>query len=74
VKIEISANRRFEAVRVMLGIEKRQMCIILKTTWYSYNEMAMGRKTVPLDWLIVLRDLYGLNIDWVINENGNVLC
>ena len=74
MRIEISSNRRLAAIRVMLGLEKRQMIEILGTIYHTYNNVEMERKDIPHSWLKTLHSVYNINTNWILHEEGKVLC
>jgi len=58
----------------MLRITKKELRKKLAINQYTYNEVSMGRKPVPHTWLNFLYVAYGVNTQWILHEEGKVLC
>ncbi len=71
---EISVNDRFEGVRVMLRLTKKQVRDDLGVGIYTYNEVSMGRKDVPSSWLNYMYVVHNVNTEWILRERGSILC
>jgi DNA-binding XRE family transcriptional regulator len=71
---EISVNDRFEGVRVMLGVTKKEIKEALGVNTWTYNNISQGRKEIPHSWLNYMYVKYRVNSDWILYEKGKILC
>lgn len=58
-------GERLEGVRLIFGLDLAEICELLETTKYFFNEVKRGRKLIPYEWVIKLCDTYGLNQNWL---------
>lgn len=63
---------RLEGVRLIFGLDLAEICELLETTKYFYNEVKRGRKLIPYEWVIKLCDTYGLNQNWIYQGQGEI--
>lgn len=70
----ISPNRRLEAIRAMLKIEKKDFITLLKTKRPTYIAVEYDRKPIPSNWLNILYDEYKVNPEWILLQKGEIFC
>ena len=62
----ITPNRRFEAMRTMLGLEKKQLCEVLGTHFRLYTDTVTDKKILPAEWIEILYTKYSVHPHWII--------
>lgn len=62
----ITPNRRFEAMRILLRLEKKQMCEALDTYFRLYTEVINDKRPLPASWVETLFTKYSVHPHWII--------
>lgn len=63
---------RLEGVRLIFGLDLAEICELLETTKYFYNEVKRGRKLIPYEWVIKLAEKYNINQNWLYQGQGEI--
>lgn len=63
---------RLEGVRLIFGLDLAEICELLETTKYFFNEVKRGRKLIPYEWVIKLAEKYDLNQNWIYQGQGEI--
>jgi len=70
----VSPNRRLEAIRVMLKIDKKDFIEQLRTKRHAYIQVEYERKPIPSTWLNTLYIKYKVNPEWILLQKGEIFC
>ena len=65
-------GERLEGVRLIFGLDLAEICELLKTTKYFFNEVKRGRKLIPYEWVMRLSEKYNLNQNWIYQGQGEI--
>lgn len=65
-------GERLEGVRLIFGLDLVEICELLETTKYFFNEVKRGRKLIPYKWVMRLSEKYNLNQNWIYQGEGEI--
>ena len=65
-------GERLEGVRLIFGLDLVEICELLETTKYFFNEVKRGRKLIPDEWVMRLSEKYNLNQNWIYQGEGEI--
>ena len=65
-------GERLEGVRLIFGLDLVEICELLETTKYFFNEVKRGRKLIPYEWVMRLNEKYNLNQNWIYQGEGEI--
>lgn len=65
-------GERLEGVRLIFGLDLVEICELLETTKYFFNEVKRGRKLIPYEWVMRLSEKYNLNQNWIYQGEGEI--
>ena len=65
-------GERLEGVRLIFGLDLVEICELLETTKYFFNEVKRGRKLIPYEWVMRLSERYNLNQNWIYQGEGEI--
>lgn len=66
---------RVEETREKLGLSKKDFAEKLEITEQAYSNYSKGKRTIPTDVLLRLKQLFNISIDWLLTgeENCNTI-
>nr|DAT43264.1 MAG TPA: helix-turn-helix domain protein [Caudoviricetes sp.] len=65
-------GERLEGVRLIFGLDLVEICELLETTKYFFNEVKRGRKLILYEWVMRLSEKYNLNQNWIYQGEGEI--
>lgn len=65
-------GERLEGIRLIFGLDLAEICELLETTKYFFNEVKRGRKLIPYEWVMRLSERYNLNQNWIYQGEGEI--
>ena len=65
-------GERLEGVRLIFRLDLVEICELLETTKYFFNEVKRGRKLIPYEWVMRLSEKYNLNQNWIYQGEGEI--
>lgn len=69
---KITIGDRLESIRAMHRFEQKEFIKILNTSKHTYVKIKTNKKSLPLDWVIFLKEKFGVNPDWLCYGVGEV--
>ncbi len=65
-------NHTLELLRSELGINKKEFAQKLGITQNSYTNYITGKRELPTDVVLKIKQLFDINIDWLLTGKGNM--
>ena len=63
-------HTRIEEIRKSKGLKKNEFAHILGITQQSYSNYSQGKRTIPTDLSIKIKQLFNVSIDWLLTGEG----
>ncbi len=67
---KLEVGLRLKAFRKMLGLSQQALAKVIGYAQRTISDWERGRLEIPLQVLITLKQIYGLNIDWLLTGEG----
>ncbi|WP_172201100.1 hypothetical protein [Campylobacter sp. RM16188] len=66
-------GKRLDIARMALGLPKVELAVrIFRSSMFIYNQVIKGKVLFPLEWAYMLKDYYGINMDWLYYGKGEI--
>lgn len=62
--------KRIKDLRIDKDLKQENIANILKITRQQYGLYETGKRTIPIDLLIILSDFYETNIDYIVGRTN----
>jgi len=63
-------HTRIEEIRKSKGLKKNEFAHMLEITQQSYTNYSQGKRTIPTDLSIKIKQLFNISIDWLLTGEG----
>lgn len=65
-------NERLEEIRVMMKLNKKEFADKLNITQQAYTNYIQGKRDIPTNVLILIKQLFNVSIDWLLIGSGHI--
>ena len=64
--MNVITGERLRALREDSDLTQREIAAMLNCSQVSYSHYELGRRDIPLDYLVILADFYNVSVDYIL--------
>lgn len=64
--MNVITGDRIRALREDNDLTQREIAAMLNCSQVSYSHYEIGRRDIPLDYLVILADFYNVSVDYIL--------
>lgn len=64
--MNVITGERLRALREDSDLTQREIAAMLNCSQVSYSHYEIGRRDIPIDYLVILADFYNVSVDYIL--------
>ena len=64
--MNVITGERLRALREDSNLTQREIAAMLNCSQVSYSHYEIGRRDIPIDYLVILADFYNVSVDYIL--------